>query len=290
MSSSSSSSARANRLHAQAQAHLAAAQPDRAESLLRAALAVAAPADADPALHARLSALLADATAHAATRVHEPLVSAPTAADSPEQLLANLDAGERARLLINAATSAASAQAAAAAAAAAFGDESAAHALALSNAGVWLAKEGRPADAVATLRAARRVLRRAVGVEHGMYAALDANLRVLGAAEAAADEVDEPVVCDVDVARVERLDQLAADWAERALPGRCDPDGVVMDPLFTRRVLAHFFARQPPALRSDGRLLDWLTREATLHGLRREPAEHEHEHDEDDAAADENRA
>jgi hypothetical protein len=264
-------SARAVRLQAQAQAHLAAAQPERAESLLRAALATADANDA--ALKARLNALLADATTTTTTAMtnnNKKSVFASVAS------AAALERGEAARLLANAAEGAAGARQAHAAVSAAFGGESVEAALALSNVGVWLARERSTSAAVDALRDALAILARLVGSDNGAFAAVAANLRVLGHADVVAQVRRE---CDaamhavaegaraLDIAQIERLDERAALWSRLALPGRLDPDGLVMDAAFTRRVLTHFFAVNP-SLAADGRLFDWVSRESTLHGIR----------------------
>jgi hypothetical protein len=239
---------------------LAAGQPERAESLLRAALSV-------DASNGGAQALLLDAVQSARLQRHGGDASA--AVQAAERALVrtlSVESGERARLLVNAAASAHEAQEAAAAIASEFGADSVYHALALSNVGVWQARARAVDDAVRTLQTARALLLRAVGADHGLHAAVDANLRVLGVDVAAlgADADADAVVCDVDVAAAERLDERAQLWARQALPGRCDPDGVLMDANFTRRVLAHFFARQP-ALAGDGRLFEWLANESTTH-------------------------
>ncbi len=238
---------------------MAAGQPERAESLLRAALSV----DAN---NGGAQALLLDAVQSARLQRHGGEASA--AVQAAERALVrtlSVESGERARLLVNAAASAQEASEAAAAIASEFGADSVYHALALSNVGVWQARARAVDDAVRTLQTARALLQRAVGADHGLHAAVEANLRVLGVDVAAlGSELDAAVVCDVDVAAVERLDERAQLWARQALPGRCDPDGVLMDANFTRRVLAHFFARQP-ALAGDGRLFEWLANESTVH-------------------------
>jgi hypothetical protein len=272
-------SARAVRLHAQAQAHLAAAQPDRAESLLRAALLTADKGDV--ALRARLSALLADATASKKSHF-------ATAAQTP-----GLDKMESARLLVNAAESAAGARAAHMAVSAAFGAESVEAALALSNVGVWLARERSASAAIDALTEALGIVARVLGTENGAFASVAANLRVLGHS----DVVDKAKVSaehalaaaassakKVDVGAVERLDERAKLWSQLALPGRLDPDGVLMDAHFTRRVLKHFFALHP-ALSADGRLFDWVSRESTLHGVRGDEIDGFDDDDEADAPA-----
>lgn len=262
-------SARALRLHAQAQAHLAAAQPDRAESLLRAALVAAEPSDT--ALRARLSALLVDATNSSSAK---GVASAALLAASRTEAL---DVCEAARLRANAANSAADAHVAYEQIVAAFGKESPEAALALSNVGVWHAHEKNSHKAVEALQEAAMVIARVLGANNGSFAAIAANLRVLGRpdvvaeAQRVADEASQRAAAlvlanNVDVASIEALDERAKFWSLCALPGRLDPDGVVMDKQFTRRVLHQFFALQPQ-LAADGRLFDWLSREVSLHGV-----------------------
>jgi hypothetical protein len=84
--------------------------------------------------------------------------------------------------------------------------------------------------------------------------------------EAAKDAAALVVTKNIDVASIESLDERAKFWSVCALPGRLDPDGVVMDKQFTRRVLNQFFTLHPH-LAADGRLFDWLSREASLHGV-----------------------
>jgi hypothetical protein len=147
-------SARALRLHAQAQAHLAASQPDRAESLLRAALATADAADTP--LRARLAALLVDATNSSNVgTVSKDVASAALVAAAET---AELDVCEAARFRANAANSAGEARRAYEQMVAAFGKESAEAALALSNVGVWLAREKKSTEAIDALREACLVI------------------------------------------------------------------------------------------------------------------------------------
>eukprot|EP01108_Squamamoeba_japonica_P004812 TRINITY_DN379_c0_g2_i1.p1 TRINITY_DN379_c0_g2~~TRINITY_DN379_c0_g2_i1.p1 ORF type:complete len:350 (-),score=205.21 TRINITY_DN379_c0_g2_i1:26-1075(-) len=170
-------------------------------------------------------------------------------------------------------------------------------ALATANRAALLAARGNAADALRVTLDAGAALARLVGRDSELYRQVAANAKRLAAKagvdydaaadSAALDTADVvPAADDADfdatVAQREQLEQRAAAWAAEAMPGRIDPNGVLMDSAFTRRVLGTYLRREQDAGEPvlDGRLYHWYAREATLHGLAATPTV-------DDAAADE---
>lgn len=162
-------------------------------------------------------------------------------------------------------------------------------ALASANRAALLAARGDVSDALRVTLDAGATLARLVGRDSELYRQVAANAKRLAARadadyDAAADSVAldtadaVPAADDADfdasVAQREQLEQRAVEWAADAVPGRIDPNGVMMDSAFTRRVLGAHLSRERQAGENvlDGRLYHWYAREATLHGLASSPA------------------
>jgi len=158
------------------------------------------------------------------------------------------------------------------------GENSEYEALLLSNSAILHFTNDEKAMALELAEKAYEMFANKIGFNSQYFLHIEANLKLITSKvkKIALDKVElkpielkrlvEPPTKQL-VEETEKLSELAEKWKKDAIPGQIDPNGVMMDKDFTKRVLSIYLNK----LNKDNKLPDyrvkhWLQTETTVHG------------------------